>query len=372
MKLKAVVTCVLAASVAIGAISLTACNGNGYSETYAGTISEQSYTSQQLAIQAFLTEELSTSSENATYVSYEKQGDISQKEINSLAIPTAERESITSAEKGTILYTLSSDTANTLYAADDPTLCKGVYILNMGNAYRYYDPIPAIGEALSNSYLQSVLSSDSYTNCTMEMKLFSETTTQGKDLTISYDLVCKITDKVVGIDLSVTAAMSDKSKTKTMKLFVVDDNGSVKAVFENKGTYVLLPDNEYDDYFLNVDSTDELAEMSMPRYLDASYFEKTDTGFKMKDNKVFDYIWEYAKASGYGGCIISKAEGSFDFRIKEGRICEGTSTCSINMGDSFTGVMVYANSTNSYKYYDFGKTTVTLPDDAKLALGISE
>lgn len=368
----------MTAAVAVCAFTFTACGKDSasYSETYEGTVSEQSYASSTLAAQAFLSNEISCASETATFVSYNKTGDLSQKEIDALSLSESERASVVSAEKGSVAYTVAPSSTSEVAAASategELTYYKGVYVLDMGETYKYYDPAPANGEALTNSYYESVFNPANYENCTMTMKTISKSSAQGQSTTLTIEYCFKITENAVSLELTNKISASGKSQSNTICIYIVETDDTIKAAVLSDGNYTVVSASELAANGLNITEIEDIAKMSVPEYIDVSFFEKTASGFKMKADKVDEYLDSYLTESGLSSLIENLPftwKVDYNFFVSEGKLSKVSSACTINM--RYQGVSAVASASAECKYTDYGTTTVTLPDGAKAALGIT-
>lgn len=77
----------LVAATAVACLAFTACGDPAPSETYTGTVSEQSYTSSEEAANAFISNEIASSTDVAVYSGSNKEKDLTEEEVEVLNVP---------------------------------------------------------------------------------------------------------------------------------------------------------------------------------------------------------------------------------------------------------------------------------------------
>ena len=151
-------------------------NNDGDNNTggeFVGAISQSTYSSVENAVKGFLEEEISGMMFTAMYVNYVKTDDLTQEEINALAIDEELKDGIVGVEKGEVEYIEQSNTelVTTLAAK---TYKRIVYIIsyaqNGTTKYRFYVYTEKVGETPSSSVWSSLFDVDNYINSTIKIE----------------------------------------------------------------------------------------------------------------------------------------------------------------------------------------------------------
>lgn len=352
---------ILAAALVFAAcISLAAC-GASYSETYTGYVSEYSYGTADAAVRGFLQREISGSTFTATYVSYTKEKDLTEKEIQKLGLDGG----YSSVEKGTVEYTENSVSSSVpgvsaASASASAAVSKTVYILGCQSdgtlVYRYFAPALKKGETLTSSYYNSVFDAESYVNCTAEFSASVESAAEGYSSVVSASGVCKLTSSALYENVTASETYNGEEETETTEAYCLISNNALYYVSStNGGAYSALPIyttwNDYSDGFLTDMVTEYYGEY------DHTYFEKTSTGFALREDKYAEIMRGVAGSSAFEGVVYS-----FDVNVTEGRIADITVSFKVE----YAGYTVKILQT--LKYYDYGVTEVDIPDEVKSAL----
>ena len=363
--------------LAVAAIGLAGCGGH-YSETFAGKLSADGYSSADTAAAAFLENEIAAEDTAVAFVSYTRTGDISDKEMEEFDLGDVKAEEISSKEWGKIAYTASaraSAQADPLAEQTDGQLQVTVGMFKIGDAYRYFVPLASTGEMISKSYYESVFDAAKYKNCTTSytMTLSYDVTdgNQSMNMKLETETTMKITESVAMMELwmggNINApGASQKIEDVKITYYLVEDDDSITAYFEDEedGSWHSIP-------FEGAASWDELYGVQLKNFLDYSYFEKTSTGFKLAPIKFNKYVKNYILSSENSSLSLDfsfDANTSFDgeanYYVTEGRLSEATvkiaASYSVQGGVGASDIKISVSGSN--KFYDFGSTSVTLPD----------
>jgi uncharacterized lipoprotein YehR (DUF1307 family) len=389
--------CALALSTIIavaGLATLTACDPSSsdetptYSETFEGSASKETYTSEDEAVTAYLSEEISGNSAQAELVSYESKGELSTKEQSSLALSDEEKTGLTSIEKIEVTYretstssyakvldktTLSATTVDDDTESSD-TYTQTVYILKYeSGAFRYFVPAPSNGDTLTKSYFDSVLDPENYLNVTFNFKSAYESvyTYSGESSTYSYDwdAIAKVAGNYLyEYDTMKTISSGTTSDSTYYAYFLLKD-GTMSEAYCDDGdwsTYSTSSSDMFGSDYADV-TADELTYKMVENVLknwfgasiDYTYFEKTDTGFALRANKMKEYIASKGELSASELEILDNFNAEYTVFVTDGRINQCTSKISY-VTDTTTYSASYTISPT-----DFGKTEITIPDEVQ-------
>ena len=207
--MKKIVATILIAILAITFLmSFVGCNNNDeeYGETFVGAVSNATYESKEDAVKGFLEEEISGMAFTAEFVSYTKTADLSQKEIDGLAIDEDLRYGIVSVEKGEVEYIEQSYDENVLTKLANNTVKRLVYIIiyniNGNEIYRFYVIANEIGQYVSASSFKSIFYGYSYCNFTMELEINVNNIPEDKGTYNIHKEIGKYTEQIVNINVS--------------------------------------------------------------------------------------------------------------------------------------------------------------------------
>lgn len=347
------------------ALVLPACSKKeNYSETFIGYLSQNSFSSENSAVRAFLKEQLSGETADCTLNGYRSYGSLSQTELEKLGLD----EKFESADKMTVNY----DNGNS------ENRKATVYVLKSASGYRYYSPLPKSGEAVTLSYYDSMLSNKDYSNCTVT------TTYSGHFYSIesTYLQVFKFADTKAYFKQTIPTMKVDFYMEQTAggfeyysKLPFLGDNGYYteeeinKKVKEKYGS-----DYYFEGYVLRkggkeypLDSFSSISELSSFIYAanyDSSYFVKTDYGFCMPFEKFKEAVYSLSGMLGEDSdeivFEINKHIASLNIKyyVSDGRLSKIDYVVQAIVSDDPKDlVSVEMHS----KFTDFGTTEVNLP-----------
>ncbi len=330
-----------------------------YSETFSGSISENSYLNKETAARAFVSKELSGQGATYEYTGYTKTGDLTKDELTEINARNTLDEFIQSGEKVKIGYR-STQANNTVRA----------YLLQTAQYCRYYVLPPEDGEPVTNAYLNSVLDGANYLNCT-------STTTVGLsilDMMTTYMQFIKFDDDKVYFKQELPGLISD--------VYLEESAGGLTAYIEHPeirdGKFYTL--SEIESYYAEqnllfdlrlkkggeqvsigtLNSIRDITDFAFMLNVDASFFIKKNYGFSMTDNnykafckafagdtmgETLDQIWDDYK-------LYFRS----DYYVSDGRLSKSETILRLLYEDKFMTISVVS------LYSDFGTTEVVIPD----------
>lgn len=334
--------------------------------SFKGALSAQSYSSPEVAAQAFLTNEISGEATQANFNGYTKTDDLDDTEIRNLNVRLEADSSITSAERGEVQYTDGTDSqAKNATKAGGVSAVKikklTIYIICIDYSdYKYFAPELNKGDVITKSYYDEVFDREKYLNCTINEE--SVTTTKLKQGVQSVTITVTMTSSIQVTETAsylYTEIQTDyhgmmSNETTIIEIYIEYENNSRSYIRTDGGRW--MQGNLVDVYDYIVPS------------MDNSFFIKADYGFTINSEKYSLFVQKKANemlsSSGlnvnYNSLTMTAA-----FLVKDGRIdnvkstLEGAYTASGVNGD------VTASVTDSYSR--FGTTEVP----SKSSLGIN-
>lgn len=377
---KRIIAVLIAIVAAFACLSLTACSEGNYSETFNGVASTESYSDENEAAAAFVSNEFNGETSSVQFVAYTKSNDLTEEEIETLTLSEEDKTDLVGVEVGRVSYTETSITGYAYRATNTELKYYKVYILRYttseGSAYKYYVPAVANGEVLSKSYFESVFNLDNYKNCTNTVNMVvAVTISQGMfrvtvDTTMSYTV--KITEDGVYMVITTTEPVNSGSSithvTSTRELYIMKtQTGYFGAERTDGGAWDTGSINLQSQF--GVDELSELFGAQLADFVDHTYFEKTNTGFKLKGDRAqlyFDqataeveqfqqYINQYGLTYG--------VEASYF--VTEGMLSKATAevTLSGSIIESGVSANLFISSSIENLYSDFGTTSFELPTE---------
>ncbi|MDE7191096.1 MAG: hypothetical protein K2O35_01280, partial [Clostridia bacterium] len=278
--MKKLVATILIALMAMSCLlAFVGCNGDSdkipNGDITVGAVSKKTYVNAQSAVKGFLQEEISGMEFTAEFVGYTKTSDLSQNEIDRLTIDDMYKNNIVSVEMGQVKYSAQYATSK---------LTRDVYVItyNTGEC-RFISPEVKVGETLTASYLNSLLSEINYLNSTFTIDS-NDLEDSGKETTVSR-IVGKFTDNTYYYSFNSSYDGEELSSNSF-------------SYFENDVIYLYgneVEDEEYNfDYFTDLDESDFLNGLKdgiccmFDDYLlfgdmDHTCFVKTSTGFHVRE-----------------------------------------------------------------------------------------
>lgn len=331
--------------------AVVGCGVKTYGETYNGAVSEQTYKSADLAVQGFLETEVSGMAFTAVYVGYTKEGELSEREMESLSLSGEAAQGIVSAEKGTVEYTETKGKA-VLYSAfaaeeNSNTCTKELYVLHYeGGQYRFYSPALKEHDALTASYFASLFAPENFMNCTLKASGSVTMTAAGygtqEQKTTELE---KFTKDAVYISAT-NELLNGEGANRSTEAYAFNFGDGVVAVGRtDQGKWELqnMP-------FENIEELVRKYYTENFGNFDHTYFEKTATGYKMKEGTP---LYGMGEISG----VDFKSE--YEVKVSNGKISE--------LIISVTGMSQGGEQSikTNVTFSDYGKTTVEVPPEVR-------
>lgn len=342
-------------------------------ETFEGAVSEQSYDTQDAAVEACLENEINGSDYGVEFSSYEKSADLTQAEITELKVEDKVDGTVESVEKGKIYFTDSSSaTAQAAAASSNTGLYINVYIIKYTptgkqvSKYTYLIPLPENGEPLSYSYYSDVMAADKYTNCTMDCTISSTSSASGMTMTLSN----VYTMKFAGDTAYIYAKLSEpndygQTENRTVNMYITESTSGLKCAAQVDGSDYITANLSsllgIPAYTISDLVTSQITEAQCSMYV------KTNYGFELNTKFLEEVL---AESLGGSGMAATFSDMSYKFYVTNGRMSKATSNVKMSM--SYMGQTVTATAKAEVSYKAFGSTTVEIPANVKTLLGITE
>lgn len=289
----------------------------GVSETFAGAVSEDSYSTPEDAAIAFVENEV-VGEKNANIVDMVSKGELSDKEINKLDLPEELSDGIQSVELMEVEYdvsdsSVSASTVENLANATSKTYKVKVYVIKYTVDWKYFVPMPVTGDTISKSYYDSVFDSEKYANCTFENRstvtavVDAKAEGQKQNMTMvveMYQLVKYADNKIYFEQRTTSTQEGTGMDTETSEDVLYAYMEEVDGRFV---TYVKNGENgrwtEGELVMVGVSNMQELRPF-YNQYLDYTYFTKEDYGFKLGQESAREYMRQALSAvAGLGNLI---------------------------------------------------------------------
>lgn len=383
---KLLLTVSLAAVLICGAMFAACGSGNGgeevyegASETFTGVVSDQSYSDEDAAAEAFVANELSGQNA-ATYISCENKGDLAEDKISELNLEGAlgEGDTVKGVKIMSVKFSVNSAASKVTLAAEQNVQEFVIYVIIVTPAgvtideYYYYVPISERGDVLTKSYFEDVLNLSKYAN-------FTQTYKQETKVHVSAMGVEQSQDSATNYQIQVDGSKGRIHMEGDLVQSATQGN-VINGYFEEKDgqfkSYMSLDDGEEQwtsFVFDGVTSMQGIVEMCLPDY-DFSFYEKTGYGFKLNEDflsrlyaEMFDSILNSYQSMGISADDIKINVAELKFYVVEGRLDKMVSniSLSLNMNMSYEGqsvsMSVSASNSEELVFSDFGSTTVTTP-----------
>ncbi len=358
---------VILATLMFATISLSLCACDIlFPNDFKGVVSEKSYDTEEAAVEGFLAAEISGDAAQAKLESYTEKKELSDKELKNIDADSVLNygDKIVSAKEMEVKYSRKSNSAKREAASEDYYILT-VYVLVISPyntrvyEYRYYVPAADNGDVVMKSYYDDLLDYEKYTNYT---QVYSMTATIDMDgETENLDLNTIITIKTDGNKMYFE---SDIYNQKQRCYFEYnEETESFNAWVLLDGIYQKAPDSYLNNF--NVTDMESFVSMNLPS-LDYSFYEKTDYGFKLRDEYMDTYIADALNSTiGAIGWNTDNMDlkASLDFYVKRGRLTEMKSSIKIKMIEQSYGEELRTDivETVSVKFTDFGTTRVIRP-----------
>ncbi len=349
----------------------------GVSETYTGTVSNQSYSSAQDAAEAFVAEEIAGES-NVEIVNATSSGELSSQEITALNLPTSVQDGMIGVEKLEVEYSLSGEEslyANGIVELGDKlnkTTKVTVYVIKYENEWKYFTPMPVTGDTITKSYYDSVFNAEKYKNCTLNSTVTLTMDVSGSgdgeyiemSMEISITQLIKHADNKVYLEQTVKMSEGEESSTTSVYAYMEEVDGEVVCYVKMDPT----SDQWYETYLsaIGFSSLDELTPF-YDQYLDYTYFTKTNYGFVLDKDNMAKYMEQaLAGMDGMGGLpegVDMDIDMFAEYYVSDG-VLSGMrmdSDISMDMSDGGSHASVSEVMTSITTCTDYGTTVVERP-----------
>lgn len=358
--MKKTLTLILAAVLVVSVFAVTGCTPvNG--ETYNGAVSQKSYASKDLAVEAFLEDEISGQTITARLVKYEKEKDLSEREIAMLGIPESDVDDLNSVEKVKVQY-MEYNPADAVSAEKDvaETYFKTLYILQYGEKgdnFRYFTPALKVGESLTASYFASVFDVKNYVNCTQNSNVSVSVKGGGASLSFDTNTYSQLTETAFYTKI--------EAMGKNVETYAWGENNAVNLAVKSENKWETRTiENE------NGNLSDFISDYPQETFgdFDYSFFEKTKNGFTLRKDKVSQWLESYFESLG-----DMLPDGSIDFKknfdlsynavVEKGRVVKTEVSATFTVANGTSEITVSVSGIGAFS--DFGKTQVVVPDEVK-------
>ena len=361
---KMIVSVVLVAAMTSGMVyvgtHMDFFGADAYSDTFAGYVSETSYSTKEDTAKAFLQNELTGATAKPIYTGYTILEKITSKEVEELGITNLTDKVIRDAEKVKIDY-----------ICNDAETSAKTYILNSTQGYLYFIPPQETGEALTNAYFNIVCDGNKYLNSTATTNInlrviSSQMTTESTYRQIIYfdDDKAFFNQELPGFDTDIYFEERNNSiliyiedpNNKNGHFYTLDELGRKHGV---KYYVYLVKGSES----VNVDTLNkmkDIVDFAFMLELDASYFVKTDVGFSMTDDK-YKEVCKFMAGEAFAEEIEKNWEEHHihfraDYYVTDGRLSASRIVLTMSDGEDIFAL------TLETRYTDFGSTEVVLPN----------
>ena len=354
----------------------------GVSDTFAGAVSEDSYSTPEDAAVAFVENEV-VGEKNAEIVNLVSKGDLSNSEVDDLEIPEEMAEGIQSVELIEVEYDISDYSVN---ASNVENLAKAsttsktykvkVYVIKYTVDWKYFVPMPVTGDTISKSYYDSVFDSSKYANCTFEntsivtAEVDAKAEGQKQKMTMKIEMyqIVKYADNKVYFEQRTTSTQEGTGMETTTEESVL-----YAYMEEVDGRFVTYVKNGVDGYWtegdlvmVGVSNMKELRPF-YNQYLDYTYFTKEAYGFKLGQESAREYMRQALSATAGLGNLIDIDTMDIDmyaeYYVNEGALSGMRMDAVIGMDMEQQGVkMVIDERVETIaKCTDYGTTVVENP-----------
>ncbi len=365
------------------AVFATACGGGatGSGDTFVGAISEESYSSDEAAVEAFLEREISGDAAQAELVGFKAKKDLGEKQIAELETGDVlgEGDEIVGAKEVEVTYKRTSDIASLAAVLDDEeTFLFTVYILEVSPAgatvhvFHYYVPKAKNGDVLTRSYYEDLLDEQKYLNCTQVYTSESSLKATSGGQSQSAGGKNEFTIMVADGKASMKIHMFDPSSFMLPTVTYVDvmayceqseDVFSMWTSLDNGTTWSQANNNLL--LGLGVVNMESFATMNIPK-IDYSFYEKTSYGFKIQEDFLNKYLGQSAGAFDPGASV----EAELKIYVSDGRIAKMEASNSIKA--SAAGASMVSSTKELLEFKNYGTTTVTRPASIPTDSNVSE
>lgn len=332
----------------------------GTSETYSGAVSQNSYSTEELAALACVNNEISSYSTGESIAATKK---LNSSQILQLNLPKTETKDMLGVDELEMEYYISKIDPNEKKTAK-------IYIIKFANEFKYYTLRPADGETVTKSYYNSVFNSQNYKNCTLNSTMEMNIQLTKGDETATATM--KLTQTVKYSETAIYLEQTTETTTETNKA------GNVSSNSENNKVYGYMAKGVNWDYYISRDGEEwtwtTLSSFGVSKRSDLlpfagekmeyTYFTKTDYGFELTNEKARRYIQHTL-----GQLSTYLDENTVIDLFAKYYVCNGAlSGMRMDMGmiidvdyDSSTKITGNATAVAESKVTDYGTTVVEKP-----------
>jgi hypothetical protein len=324
-------------------------------------------------VEAFLLEQVA-GEEAAEVLATESKGELTETQIEKLAIPDEDKAGILSVEELEVEYATSEPSPYMEETLNKSKKVK-VYIIKYEKNWKYFSPAPIKGDTITKSYYDSVFDLEKYSNCTV-----SNTMTMSMDYKISYGGETETLKMATSMTQYMRFAEGKIYFEQTLRYSVMGESESQKiyAYLEptETGTVCYVKaDNTNGEWVIGditmagVGSLKELTPFYDQQMFSYTYFTKTDYGFEIADENARLFLEEtFAQDSSLSSILEMLNQGmSIDmfakFYVSNGVLSGMREDVTLKMDVKESGASVKCNAYVKYETSckDYGTTVVTKP-----------
>lgn len=428
------VCCILAAIIAVA--PLAACNNNptaatqskaesdlitaigGCSDTYAGSVSEETYKEEGDAAEAFVRNEILGADEQ-TQVTVTKAQSVAKEEAEK-SIPAEFTKDAVEFKKAEVAYGDQAETSTqaiSLSAAKTDNKDQSqkvaqsrkvvvVYLIKYGEEWKYFTPKVEVGNQITKSYYDSIFNAEKYKNCTMEsvltmdfksemaLPIDEETTLNFRySFSITVTQVAKYTAKNIYFSVKSDLKQDISSDNDALIEKQWKESGAegswkdalmqeiqnpLQPFMQNNDYYIDFLENDTADFYLktaddqnwkkaeiisvNDAKITDLYPFANQYAIDYTFFSKTDTGCAVEKDSLIDYFQSlYGGLTGGVNDLITFDNGSMKFFVSDGVLSAMLGNIEMKVNDPYSGNVTVSIS-STVKVTNYGTTTVVRPE----------
>lgn len=348
--MKKVICILTAAALTAGLAAFGAGCGADDDENFSGDLSVEKYATVEEAAADCVMQEVAGVTTGAEFGSYERERRLGNSQIERLNLTEDEKNQLTAAEEGKITYSAALK-GNELIPAE-----MRVIILTFGDEYAYYMPEPEEGDNLTRSYFNRMTNVD-YDNFTAKMSSSLSTKTGNITITQTTDLYIKYTGTELWLKTIVPSILDPENSKNTTEIFA-EDSGDALTIWMsiNESDFIVTSSTDYDsiDDLMN----EMTAQMNTASDIDHTFFEKTDFGFSLRDDRTESIASRMFEGLNIGD-VTEYMNMEYNFYINDGAITSATANCSLSA--LIDEVATELSLKTLTQISDVGTTTITLP-----------
>ncbi len=344
-----------AAMFSVAAVFPACSTYDSYIDSFTGYLSENYYSTADMAASAFVSEQLTGTAFSPAYVGYETVEQLSEKEIESSAMIEQTDGDILSAERVSVTYEYSS-------GGEVLTESMDIDIVLQEEGYRYFALPLESGQRLTQCYLDSVMDYSNFINCTNKTTfnvMISSLGSSAYEQTIKLDYdAAYIATNLAGTGYTVEVYAQNKD-SGGLKVYIKSPEISDDFCDLSKTGYILyISKGATTKSITSFATVEELSQLIFAFDYDASLFVKTNYGFMLTNDNYLQLMETVFADSDYD---YSSAWEEYNMYAEAEFIFSGSDLAKIIIvvQAEYNGdiISVIAES----EYYDYGSTTVTVP-----------